>query len=218
MAKGKCINIGKPCNLAISEEIQDADPANFVCKECGKPLVAVEGATEGSTGDGRKPNKKRIIGICVLAAAAIGGGIWWWNSKQSDKTDEVVPVDDEIVIEQEERTDTIVPDTIAPEPEPEKPEAPQGGQDPQPANPNYLNNYALAYGTYSGPAEGGVPNGPGGTVTVTKAYQLDLKAGGEMLELRAGDTIVNCKFRNGKIVQGFLKRKNGQGRNFNIGI
>ena len=221
MAKGKCINIGKPCDLAISEEIQDADPANFVCKECGKPLVAVgdDSKSGGDKSEGAAKSKKGlIIGICVAAVAAIGGGAWY--ASQGGETEEAVVTEPETSAVVEEETETIVeevPEAVA---ETEVQEAPEAGTTATPttANPNYLNSYALAYGVYSGPATDGVPDGPGGTIKVTKAYQLDLKAGGEMLDLAAGDEIVNCKFRNGKIVQGFLKRKNGQGRNFNIGI
>lgn len=82
----------------------------------------------------------------------------------------------------------------------------------------YLANYSLPFGSYSGPAAGGVPDGPGGEIAVTRSYSIDLKNGGETLRVERGDKIVNCKFRNGQLVQGFLKRANGEGKNFNIGI
>lgn len=85
-------------------------------------------------------------------------------------------------------------------------------------DPTYVRNYSLPYGTYTGPAANGVPDGLNGEVKVTKGFNLDLKSGGATLRLEPGDRIVNCKFRNGKLVQGFLKRANGEGKNFNIGI
>lgn len=96
-----------------------------------------------------------------------------------------------------------------------KEQTPTGGDV---TDPNYVRNYSLPYGTYEGPATGGVPNGLNGVVKVTKGFNLDLKSGGTTLRLEPGDMIVSCKFRNGKTVQGFLKRANGEGKNFNIGI
>lgn len=43
MATGRCTNIMKRCSKAINKEIQEADKANFVCSECGKPLMEVNG-------------------------------------------------------------------------------------------------------------------------------------------------------------------------------
>lgn len=83
---------------------------------------------------------------------------------------------------------------------------------------SYVKNYSLSYGSYTGPATNGIPDGINGEVKVTRGFNLDLKSGGATLRLEPGDRIVNCKFRNGKIVQGFLKRANGEGKNFNIGI
>ena len=80
------------------------------------------------------------------------------------------------------------------------------------------NRYNLSYGIYEGPMSNGVPDGINGEVRVTRGFNLDLKSGGATLRLEPGDRIVNCKFRNGKLVQGFLKRANGEGKNFNIGI
>lgn len=42
MATGRCTNIMK-CSKAKNKEIQEADKANFVCSECGKPLMEVNG-------------------------------------------------------------------------------------------------------------------------------------------------------------------------------
>lgn len=203
MAKGKCINIGKPCDLAISEEIQEADEANFVCKSCGKPLVAV-GGSDSKGGDTNAKNSKKglIIGLCCAGAAALGvGGYFMFGS---DKGEQAEPASEPI----ETVTEPVAEPVAEPASEPVT----------TPANPNYLKAYSLGWGTYEGPAVDGVPDGPGGTVTVKKAHSIDLKAGGEMLDVQPGDMIVNAKFRNGKLVQGFLKRKQGEGKNFNIGI
>lgn len=84
---------------------------------------------------------------------------------------------------------------------------------------NKLNKgpYNLGYGTYSGPMTEGEPDGFGGEIKVTSHYYISLMTG-EKLDVVPGDRIVNCKFRQGKLVQGFLKRANGEGRDFMTGI
>lgn len=71
--------------------------------------------------------------------------------------------------------------------------------------------------TYNGPMSGGQPNGIGGKLTFKSSYQLDLKDGnGSKLDIRAGETIENTKFENGKLRQGELHRKDGTRKWFNI--
>ncbi len=95
MAQGRCVNIMR-CSKAKNKEIQEADKSNFVCAECGKPLVEVTGGTGGNghtttvpggtTGGG--PNKKILYGAgAVILAACIGGGAYFATSGGStDKT------------------------------------------------------------------------------------------------------------------------------------
>lgn len=75
----------------------------------------------------------------------------------------------------------------------------------------------VGFGRYTGPTANGQPDGYGGTVTVTRPTYLDL-LDGETLTISPGDKIVNCKFRHGKLIQGYLKRTNGEGRDFITGI
>lgn len=71
--------------------------------------------------------------------------------------------------------------------------------------------------SYNGPMQGGQPNGIGGKLTFKSNYQLDLKDGsGSKLDIRAGETIENTKFENGKLRQGELHRKDGTRKWFNI--
>lgn len=71
--------------------------------------------------------------------------------------------------------------------------------------------------SYNGPMQGGQPNGIGGKLTFKSNYQLDLKDGrGTRLDIRAGETIENTKFENGKLRQGELHRKDGTRKWFNI--
>ena len=78
--------------------------------------------------------------------------------------------------------------------------------------------YSLGWGTYTGPMQGGKPHGLGGEVKVTKAYPLDLKKGnGDVRNLNKGDKIVDCKFKDGKLVSGFIHYADGRQERINIG-
>jgi hypothetical protein len=78
--------------------------------------------------------------------------------------------------------------------------------------------YSLGWGTYTGPMQGGKPHGLGGEVKVTKAYSLDLKKGsGDVRSLNKGDKIVDCKFKDGKLVSGFIHYADGRQERINIG-
>lgn len=67
---GRCLNIGN-CDIANSMSVVEVDEsAEFICTECGKPLVASQAANNGS-------NKKIamwLVGIGLLASAA--GGVF----------------------------------------------------------------------------------------------------------------------------------------------
>lgn len=89
MATGKCVNIMR-CQKAKNKEIQDVDKANFVCTECGRPLIEVN---QGNTPTTPKPGRNRttttptsptpwilIIGI-VVAVALLGGGGYYAYTK-----------------------------------------------------------------------------------------------------------------------------------------
>lgn len=67
MAKGKCINFDKPCDLALSGKVQEADESNFVCEECGKPLDPVK------TTPPPPPPPTKIIAAAAGAAVVLGG-------------------------------------------------------------------------------------------------------------------------------------------------
>lgn len=78
--------------------------------------------------------------------------------------------------------------------------------------------YSLGWGIYSGPMQGGKPHGLGGDVKVTKAYSLDLKKGnGDVRNLNRGDVIKDCKFKDGKLVSGYIHYADGRQERINIG-
>ena len=80
MAKGKCVNIGKPCSKALKREVIEADKTNFVCPECGGNLVPANTDEPPSWWD--KYGKATIGGIAALAA--IGGGTAYYLSSSGE--------------------------------------------------------------------------------------------------------------------------------------
>jgi len=78
--------------------------------------------------------------------------------------------------------------------------------------------YSLGWGTYTGPMQGGKPHGLGGEVKVTRSYKLDLKKGdGSACSLSKGDRIVDCKFKDGKLVSGYIHYADGRQEHIRIG-
>lgn len=85
-------------------------------------------------------------------------------------------------------------------------------------SPKPSNTYNFSWGTYEGPMKGGVPHGIQGEVKVTGYHSIDLKKSPAKYEsVEPGDRIVNCKFENGRLVYGMLKRSNGEQVALNIG-
>lgn len=88
----------------------------------------------------------------------------------------------------------------------------------KPAAKPQANNYKLSWGTYEGPIKNGVPHGIQGEVTVTSRHTIDLKkTPAQTVQVSPGDKIVNCKFENGRLVYGMLKRSNGEQEALTIG-
>ena len=68
MVAGRCLNIGN-CDIANSMAVVEVDEsAEFVCTECGKPLVASQTAKSGGT----KSTQKWLVGAGLVGAAAAG--------------------------------------------------------------------------------------------------------------------------------------------------
>ena len=81
MAKGKCVNIGKPCSKALERCVIEADKTNFVCPECGSKLVPCDAPPPISWWD---RYGKVIIGG-VVALAAIGGGTAYYLTSSGEE-------------------------------------------------------------------------------------------------------------------------------------
>ena len=99
MATGKCVNI-RGCSKAKNRELIEADKANFICPECGKPLVEV-----GTTPPPPPPPIKRIIVICILLIGiGVGAYFLFFNKEKTptkinlDKTELTLKVGDRDLI------------------------------------------------------------------------------------------------------------------------
>lgn len=89
MATGRCVNI-MGCSKAKNREKQEADLANFVCSECGKPLVEVRNEPIPPSGGRNKKKdgpKKRKIWIIIAAVLVVilgggGGAYYYFNGNE----------------------------------------------------------------------------------------------------------------------------------------
>lgn len=133
MATGKCVNIMR-CSKAKAKEIQEADKANFVCAECGKPLVECGGVPgpepevnknggKGNTGRGgtvQKPYNWKPIAIIAAAVIVIAAGIVWFMNSGNGGNDEGtgVPPTETTIVETPPTETTIVETPPAEEPKP----------------------------------------------------------------------------------------------------
>ena len=80
----------------------------------------------------------------------------------------------------------------------------------------------LGYAEYCGPTKAvngkRVPHGLGGDLEFKGYHKIDLKkASGEFVEVNRGDRMRNCKFDNGRLVQGLIIFSNGEQRWITIG-
>lgn len=87
-----------------------------------------------------------------------------------------------------------------------------------PSRDNSYGTSNLGYGVYEGPKENGKPSGMGGQIRFTRSYTIDLKkASGETVDVNPGDVMINVKMKDGRLIQGQLKRTDGSQRWIIIG-
>lgn len=202
----KCTNYGI-CAEADKETVfQETDleevDGKYVCPKCGQELEPLD---KGGSGDG----KGKLIAIIAAAVVVLGGGgaaIALSGGKEDKKLDTPPEVVDPAPELDGEESDLDLEET------PVTPEPPK----PQPAPKPSSNTYNLGWGTYEGPMQGGKPHGLGGEVKVTKAYTIDLKNGSSK-QVAKGDKLVSTKFKEGKLVQGYIHHANGEQESFIIG-
>ncbi len=200
---------GTPCSKCQNKEKQAIRASkDFVCEECGEPLTKTPPPT-------KTPWAAIIGGAVAVVALGVGGYLIAKNNQAKKAKAEEERIADSISTakqaEEQRIADSIrIADSLKALKN-QKPAPAQGGG----ASSGSSNWNGVA--TYSGPMQGGQPNGIGGKLTFKSSYQLDLKDGkGTKLDINAGETIENTKFENGKLRQGELHRKDGTRKWFNI--
>lgn len=204
----KCTNYGI-CTEAEKETVfQETDleevDGKFICPKCKQELEEIDGG--GGHG--------KLIAIIAAAVIVLGGGTaaLLLGGKGEGTPSEAVeqpPVVDPPVAEPDT---TSQDEVIELKGEESDLDDETGNEKPQ----SDAKTYTLGWGTYKGPMKGGKPHGIGGEITVTKTYSIDLK-NGSFKQVVKGDKIVNTKFKEGKLVQGYIHHSNGEQESFTIG-
>lgn len=206
----KCTNYGV-CPEADKDTLfQEADleevDGKYICPKCKQELEPLE------KGGGKGKGKLIAIIAAVVvvlggggAAIALGGG--------DEKKDEPAAAVTDVPELEGEESDLDLEQV----PEPQQPAQPEKPAEPQPVKPAPApTGYNLGWGTYEGPMQSGKPHGIGGEVKVTSSYSIDLK-NGSFKQVAKGDKLVNTKFKDGKLVQGYIHHANGEQESFIIG-
>ena len=204
---------GTPCSKCQNKEKQAIrSTMDFVCEECKEPLTKIPAPPPPT-------NIPLIVGAVVVVIGLAVGGYFFINGNKAKKAqvERAAFVADSLrkVAEAQRIADSLrvadsirIADSIAAAQK--KPASSPSGQSSGTSNWNGV-------ASYNGPMKGGQPNGIGGKLTFKSNYSLDLKDGkGTKLDIKAGETIENTKFENGKLRQGELHRKDGTRKWFNI--
>lgn len=153
MATGRCVNIMR-CSKAKTKEIIEVDKANFVCPECGKPLVECQGEVkpadkpQGGSNGGRRPatrtdsggSKGKLAAIITAALIILGGGGFgiWKACSNGDRTDKT------------ETSDTIKVDSTKVDPsKPDTQNKPEPGPEPE-VGPKKTGLYNVSWASFDG--------------------------------------------------------------------
>lgn len=206
----KCTNYGV-CSEADKDTLfQEADleevDGKYICPKCKQELEPIE------KGGGK--GKGKLIAIIAAVVVVLGGGVAAIALGGGDeKQDETASTGTNVTELEGEESDLDLEQVT----EPQQPEQPENPAEPQPVKPAPApTGYNLGWGTYEGPMQSGKPHGIGGEVKVTSSYSIDLK-NGSFKQVAKGDKLVNTKFKEGKLVQGFIHHANGEQESFIIG-
>lgn len=202
--KGVCHNY-EGCDMASEKVVQEVEKSNFVCQECGKPLYPVKQQTQPWW---KKHQRELTLGAGVLI---IGGGITGGILAFGGDKEEPAKVQTEKV--DSTKVDSTKVDSVAqPNPGPIGNPKPTGtghdgvgvnnsGGDNSRVSPTSKN---LGYGKYEGKMENGQPHGTG-TIYYTTRHQV---VPSKDIYAESGDYVTGS-FRDGKLMQGQLHRKDG---------
>lgn len=199
---------GNACPKCASKEVQQVRQGrDFVCSECGEPLMKT-----------RAPKtfweKYKIAVIGGAAVLLIVGGIVLWSKgggesvpqdQGTDSTgvDTVVKTDSDSV---KTGTDSLKIDTVKKEdPKQVEPEKTEPAKKPEPRTPKLPSNTLdLGYATYTGDIRNGRPHG-NGTITYRRAHRI-VETKDDVAS--RGDYVVG-QFRDGKLLMGTWYQADG---------
>ena len=204
--KGVCHNY-EGCDMASEKVVQEVEKSNFVCQECGKPLYPVKQQTQPWW---KKHQRELTLGAGVLIiGGGITGGILAFSGDKEEPAKEPAKVQTEQV--DSTKVDSVVAQPQAEEPKAAEPKAEEPKVDvpkaKQPAGGNSAASSTsknLGYGKYEGAMKNGQPHGTG-TIYYTTRHQV---VPSKDIYAESGDYVTGL-FRDGKLMQGQLHRKDG---------
>ena len=203
--KGVCHNY-EGCDMASEKVVQEVEKSNFVCQECGKPLYPVKQPPQPWW---KKHQRELTLGAGVLIiGGGITGGILAFSGDKEEPAKEPAKV-------QTPQVDSTKVDTVAQPPIVDPPvEGPQGGvkqpgggggvKQPVSGDPAPSTSKNLGYGKYEGAMKNGQPHGNGIIYYTTRHQVVPSKD----IYAESGDYVTGL-FRDGKLMQGQLHRKDG---------
>ena len=206
--KGVCHNY-EGCDMASEKVVQEVEKSNFVCQECGKPLYPVKQQPQPWW---KKHQRELTLGAGVLIiGGGITGGILAFSGAKEEPAKESAKVDTTQVDTTKVDSPVVVQPPVVDPPV----EGPQGGvKQPgggggvkQPGGGNSgasSTSKNLGYGKYEGAMKNGQPHGTGIIYYTTRHQVVPSKD----IYAESGDYVTGS-FRDGKLMQGQLHRKDG---------
>ena len=205
--KGVCHNY-EGCDMASEKVVQEVEKSNFVCQECGKPLYPVKQQPQPWW---KKHQRELTLGAGVLIiGGGITGGILAFSGDKEEPAKEPAKVDTTQVDTTKVDSPVVVQPPVVDPPV----EGPQGGvkqpgggggvKQPVSGDPAPSTSKNLGYGKYEGAMKNGQPHG-NGTIYYTTRHQV---VPSKDIYAESGDYVTGS-FRDGKLMQGQLHRKDG---------
>ena len=205
--KGVCHNY-EGCDMASEKVVQEVEKSNFVCQECGKPLYPVKQQPQPWW---KKHQRELTLGAGVLIiGGGITGGILAFSGDKEEPAKEPAKVDTTQVDTTKVDSPVVVQPPVVDPPV----EGPQGGvkqpgggggvKQPVSGDPAPSTSKNLGYGKYEGAMKNGQPHGTG-TIYYTTRHQV---VPSKDIYAESGDYVTGS-FRDGKLMQGQLHRKDG---------
>ena len=198
--KGVCHNY-EGCDMASEKVVQEVEKSNFVCQECGKPLYPVKQQTQPWW---KKHQRELTLGAGVLIiGGGITGGILAFGGDKEEPAKVQTEKVDSTKVDSTKVDSVAQPPAKGPKKEGPKVDVPKVKQ---PAGGGGVSSTSknLGYGNYEGAMKNGQPHGTG-TIYYTTRHQV---VPSKDIYAESGDYVTGL-FRDGKLMQGQLHRKDG---------